>query len=68
MPAAADAAQPPSTQNGDHREEDWPEDVSQPSTRREDRMQFSGDGLNTGVRVLSRSPRILQIDSHRIEC
>lgn len=33
--------------------EDWPEEVNDAYSRGEEGMQFSGDGLNTGVRVTS---------------
>lgn len=34
------------------RSEDWPEEVSNPHSRDWEHMEFNGDGLNTGVRVL----------------
>lgn len=53
MPLVANAADgPESEQNDVIRSEDWPEDVNTAYSYESDRMQFTGDGLNTGVRVL----------------
>lgn len=40
-------------QNGGIQSEDWVDNASQPSSHGSDRVNFNGDGLNTGVRVLS---------------
>jgi hypothetical protein len=52
MPAAPAAAESSSMQQEGILSENWPEEVSEPSSSGSDRLQFSGDGLNTGVRVL----------------
>ena len=51
--AAPTARRASSHQNGTIKPEDWHEEVDDPHSRGEEGMQFSGDGLSTGVRILS---------------
>ncbi|KAJ5085215.1 hypothetical protein N7532_009986 [Penicillium argentinense] len=45
--------------------QDWPEDASDRHSHASDRKQFHGDGLNTGVRVLSDGRLDIKINQHR---
>ena len=52
MPAVADATEgPESDQSNGIRSDDWPEETDGAYSHDGNRVQFSGDGLNTGVRV-----------------
>lgn len=44
---------------------DWPEDTSEPYPSDGNRQYFSGDGLNTGVRVLGDGRLDITINQHR---
>ncbi|KAJ5999808.1 hypothetical protein N7481_000217 [Penicillium waksmanii] len=45
--------------------EDWPEDTSEPYNGHADRQHFTGDGLDTGVRVLGDGRLDIRINQHR---
>ncbi|KAJ5766124.1 uncharacterized protein N7511_003740 [Penicillium nucicola] len=45
--------------------EDWPEEVNKPSSRDWEQVEFEGDGLNTGVRVLSDGRLGIKINEHK---
>ncbi|KAJ6010065.1 hypothetical protein N7522_005081 [Penicillium canescens] len=47
------------------RSEDWPEEVSEPHSRDWEHMEFNGDGLNTGVRVLGDGRLDIKINEHK---
>lgn len=52
MPAVAHATEgPESEQRNGIQSDDWPEETDGSYSLNGDRVQFSGDGLNTGVRV-----------------
>jgi hypothetical protein len=57
-PAADEAAETSSGQNGGIQTEDWADGISEPSSHEGERMQFSGDGLHTGVKVMSAYYRL----------
>ncbi|KAJ5114389.1 hypothetical protein NUU61_000148 [Penicillium alfredii] len=66
MSSAAPAV-PGSTPGRDEniRSEDWPEEVNAQYNTDNERVQFSGDGLDTGVRVLGDGRIDIQINEHR---
>ncbi|KAJ5591949.1 uncharacterized protein N7459_002318 [Penicillium hispanicum] len=47
------------------RSEDWPDEVNEPFTQDADRVEFSGDGLNTGVRLLGDGRLDIRIDERK---
>jgi len=54
MASATPIARRPSTHRHEAiRSEDWPKEVDESHPKGPEEMEFSGDGLNTGVRVLS---------------
>ncbi|KAJ5124951.1 UDP-glucuronosyl/UDP-glucosyltransferase [Penicillium bovifimosum] len=64
------SAAPPAARTLSHRHEsiqsdDWPEDINAPPARHGDHKQFTGDGLNTGVRVLSDGRLDININENR---
>ncbi|CAG8069294.1 unnamed protein product [Penicillium olsonii] len=63
--AAPTARRASSHQNGTIKPEDWHEEVDDPHSRGEEGMQFSGDGLSTGVRILSDGRLDINIDERK---
>jgi UDP:flavonoid glycosyltransferase YjiC (YdhE family) len=64
-PAADEAAETSSGQNGGIQTEDWADGISEPSSHEGERMQFSGDGLHTGVKVMSDGRLDIKINEHK---
>ncbi|KAJ5306895.1 hypothetical protein PENANT_c003G01867 [Penicillium antarcticum] len=54
-----------SSRHGSIRSEDWPEEVNEPDRRDWEHMEFHGDGLNTGVRVLGDGRLDIKINEHK---
>ncbi|KAJ5765786.1 hypothetical protein N7520_005345 [Penicillium odoratum] len=55
----------PQSERSPIRSEDWPEDISEARSQDDERMQFTGDGLNTGVRVRGDGRLDIRIKEHK---
>ncbi|KAJ5675180.1 Sterol 3-beta-glucosyltransferase UGT80B1 [Penicillium maclennaniae] len=64
-PADSEAVEPPAIPHGGIQTEDWSEALSLPYSHDSDRLEFSGDGLNTGVRVLSDGRLDIRINERK---
>lgn len=63
--AAPTARRASSHRPGSIKSQDWPEDVNRTYSQDAEGVQFSGDGLNTGVRVMSDGRLDININEHK---
>ncbi|KAJ5336230.1 uncharacterized protein N7506_004252 [Penicillium brevicompactum] len=63
--AAPTARRASSHRQGSIKSQDWPEDVNGHYSEDAEGVQFSGDGLNTGVRVMSDGRLDININEHK---